>query len=309
MGYDCTILADSVNIDGHRLTSWQVTLPRIVLAELNTHRMLSKNSASSRAIPVEKQIARVLEDPFVPIYWGANQKGMQATEELSEAEQVAACSAWLDARDAAVHSARSLLATGLHKQITNRLLEPFMWHTVIVSATEVENFFNLRCHKDAQPELRKAVEMMRECQQGSTPKELRPGEWHLPMVEMGDLKVSGTMLGELLSAPATPQVQEELQAASAKVFARISAGRCARVSYLTHEGKRDPAADIALCERLVASGHMSPMEHPARAFTEAERTVSAHWGPGGWFCGNFKGFRQLRKMMPGEDVFHTKNGE
>jgi hypothetical protein len=109
-------------------------------------------------------------------------------------------------------------------------------------------------------------------------------------------------------------------------MAQISAGRCARVSYLTHEGRRDPVADIELCERLLQAGHMSPAEHPARAFTEEERAVAveaANWFArlaeaatseemqtrylelerAAWFCGNFQGFRQLRKMIPGEAVF------
>lgn len=298
----------------------------------------SRSSASSRAIPVAKQIERVCDDPFVPIHWGKNQKGMQAEEELTEDQQNMAMAWWLDARDEAVNGAERLAGLGqrglgsppqfaVHKQITNRLLEPWMFHTVIVSATEWANFFALRCHKDAQPELRKAAEMIREVMAVSTPKELEPGEWHLPMVDRDDEVEQGPRIREvslmrdgtldpLITRPADPLT-----------LPKISAGRCARVSYLTHEGKRDPLADIALCERLLVSGHYSPLEHPARAYTKDEREVASavaakmveasdsmfctadrrlHYqelARAAWFCGNYQGFRQLRKTIPGEGVF------
>jgi thymidylate synthase ThyX len=254
----------------------QVTFPRIVLAEFNTHRMFSRNSASSRAIPVEKQIKRVMEDPFIPVYWGKNQKGMSADEELGPMHQQAAERAWLMQRDNAVRVAQLMLESGVHKQITNRLLEPFMWHTVIVTATEWENFFTLRCHKDAQPEIRVIAEMMRAAYATPRCRNLTYGEWHLPLVSEFDLSNS---------------VNDPMY------WVKVSAGRCARVSYLTHDGKRDPEADIALCDRLVASGHMSPMEHQAkpRFLLQVE------------FCGNFRGWTQFRKTIPGEEVFRGPN--
>ncbi|HMI94653.1 MAG TPA: FAD-dependent thymidylate synthase, partial [Polyangiales bacterium] len=156
----------------------QVTFPRIVLAEVNTHRALSRNSASSRAIPVERMLRRVEDDPFIPIHWGKNQKGMQADEFLDATDQIAAEEEWLRARDAAVESVRELLALGLHKQIANRLLEPWLWHTAIISATDWSNFFALRCHKDAQPEIQQAALMMRAARNASTPVRKYLGEWH-----------------------------------------------------------------------------------------------------------------------------------
>ena len=151
MSYSAKVLADSISPDGVRLTTMEVTFPRIVLAEFNTHRMFSRNSASSRAIPVEKMIQRVLDDPFSPVWWGKNQSGMQAAEELSGEALRLARQHWLDARDFAISCVRLFQAPeiSLHKQIANRLLEPFLWHTVVVTATEWENFFALRCHKDA----------------------------------------------------------------------------------------------------------------------------------------------------------------
>lgn len=272
MAYSAKILADSRNPVGCRLTTFEITFPRIVLAEFNTHRMISRNSASSRAIPVEKQIAKIESDPFLPIYWGKNQKGMQASAELSASEIEEARSTWLIAKDDAVRAAKALLDRGVHKQITNRLLEPFMWHTVIASATEWQNFFNLRCHKDAQPEIRVIAEMMKSLYSTSTPRDLRHGVWHLPLV------------------PDESEVMD-LEAKDRLDARKVSAGRCARVSYLTHDGVRDPIADVELCDRLATSGHMSPLEHPAQSLDSHERH------------GNFSGFMQFRKHFAGEAIF------
>jgi hypothetical protein len=267
MSYACRVLADSDCNNGVRLTTLEVSFPRIVLAEFNTHRMLSRNSASSRAIPVEKMLARVLEDPFVPAAWPKNQKGMQAVEDLDDTTAHEARLEWLLARDHAVTRARCLLDVGVHKQIANRLLEPWLWHTVIVTATEWENFFALRCHPAAQPEIRTIAEMMRDAMAASTPRHIPHGAWHLPLV-----------------------TDDERRTREAD-WVKVSVGRCARVSYLTHDGLRDPAADVALCDRLAASGHMSPMEHVA---TPQHRAV---------FRGNFRGWVQYRKTLPNEEVF------
>ncbi len=160
----------------------------------------------------------------------------------------------------------------MHKQVANRLLEPFMWHTVIVTATEWDNFWNLRCHADAQPEIRLVAEKMRAAVDGSDPAELDWDEWHLPLVR--------------------PEDREE--AASVEDLIKVSVGRCARVSYLTHAGRRDLQADIDLYQRLLESGHMSPLEHPAQPLTEAELKES-EWS------GNFRGWRPFRKLVRGEE--------
>lgn len=234
-GYRAKMLCDSISPDGIRLSTIEVTFPRIVLAEYNTHRMFSRNSASSRAIPVEKQLKKINENPFIPIYWGKNQKGMQALEELSISEQESACQEWLAARDDMMRHAQVLLELGVHKQITNRLLEPFMWHTVICSATEWDNFFALRRHPDAQPEIKKAADVMWQALEASKPNAINYNDWHLPLVES--------------------QEAFDLQVVGLDVKL-VSIGRCARVSYLTHDGKRDPQADIDLAIRLRSSGHM-----------------------------------------------------
>jgi thymidylate synthase ThyX len=289
--------------DGVRLTTLEVTFPRIVLAEFNTHRMFSRNSASSRAIPVEKMIQRVMDDPFVPVWWGKNQKGMQAAEELSDLDppdgdglrfgspRAKSKLEWLHARNNAVESVRSLQAYDLHKQIANRLLEPWLWHTVIVTATEWANFFALRRHKDAQPEIRVAADMMWDAREASSPEALGDKVWHMPLVDPVEVTASWGQKPDWLD-----------------YWKKVSVGRCTRVSYLTHDGKRDPDEDVALCERIRKAGHMSPFEHVARPMR-----LGDPWFPFGGggpvlhlkdaFAGNFRGWIQMRKELPNEAVF------
>lgn len=272
MAYGAKIIADSIGKSGHRLTTMEVTFPRLVLAEFNTHRVFSRNSASSRAIPVNKQLDRIKNDPFAPEYWGANQSGMQAFAELDNESRELARTEWLAARDDTVAHVEKLLDIGLHKQITNRLLEPFMWHTVVVTATEWSNFFALRANEMAQPEIRTIAEMMLDIYEKSTPRELADDEWHLPLIQPEEYD----------------GVFEKSEDAR-----KISAARCARVSYLTHDGKRDLSADITLYTRLTSGGHMSPLEHVARPLTSEELVESEHRG-------NFRGWIQLRKLVPNE---------
>lgn len=275
MSYTATILADSVSPGDARLMTLEITFPRIVLAELNTHRMLSRNAASSRAIPVKKLLEEVRTNPFIPEEWGRNQSGMQAGEPLDAETSRWARQRWMSARAEAMLHAESLAAGGVHKQLANRLLEPFQWCTAIVSATEWSNFLALRTHPDAQPEIQRVAVLVREALASSTPKPLAMGEWHLPL---------------------TPDRAELDAAFDIEAIKRISAGRCARVSYLTHHGERDPQADIDLCDRLVSSGHLSPLEHvatPARIGTPA-------------FHGNFRGWVSLRKRVPNEDDFSRR---
>jgi thymidylate synthase ThyX len=301
MSFDAKVLADSRSPAGYRLTTLEATFPRFVLAEFNTHRVFSRNSASSRAIPIAKQLRRVLEDPYIPIEFGSNQPGMQAGPPLTGEKRDAAEREWLRARDDAVRRVLGLVADpdaisadedlfdvlgsveeaignraqpsewlNVHKQVANRLLEPFMWHTVIVTATEWDNFWNLRCHPDAQPEIRLVAERMRAASMASDPAELDWDDWHLPLVR-----------------------QEDREEASVEDLVKVSAGRCARVSYLTHAGKRDLEADFQLHDRLLESGHMSPLEHPARPLTEVDLKK-------GEWSGNFRGWFSYRKGIAGE---------
>jgi thymidylate synthase ThyX/5-methylcytosine-specific restriction endonuclease McrA len=221
----------------------------------------SRNSASSRAIPTAKLIERVQGDPASPLEWGKNKAGMSASEALPSDQADEALRVWLAARDDAVRHAQDLLELNVHKQELNRLLEPFLWHTVIVSATEWANFFNLRCAPNAQPEIRAAALLMREAMDASVPVRIEHGEWHTPLLQPDE---SGLDL---------------------EVRRRVSAARCARVSYLTHEGKRQIERDLELYERLRSDRHLSPFEHVATPAQGLE------------FHANFRGWLQMRREV------------
>lgn len=291
MAFTAKILADSVAPSGKRLTTFEVTYPRCIHSEIMTHRILSKNAASSRAIPSEKLIGRVIDDPFIPITWGKNQKGMQADEELLPETQETARKVWLMGRDVAVEQARALLELGLHKQIVNRVVEPWMWITIIVSATEWANFFGLRCHKDAEPHFQKIAYMMRDLYHESKPRELMLHEWHLPLWGFeGDEEAAGNLQITTEGRP-FPWLNDMERIRAIRRW--VSVGRCARVSYLTHDGRRDLVEDVALHDRLMNAnpGHWSPFEHVAKA-----EGLTSHRS------GNFYGWTQYRKTFEQEHI-------
>lgn len=308
MAYEVKIIKDSIAGETERrLTTMQVTLPRFVLAEFNTHRMLSRNSASSRAIPVERQLIKVLDDPAVPVYWGKNQAGMQAEGALKQNSEAQAREIWLRQRDFAVLGAVAMqgglasvknealqtrieeignsynydfkkLGESVHKQITNRLLEPFMWQTILVTATDWDNFYALRTSKAAQPEIQKAAIMMKQVHENSVPEILTNDKYHMPLIQDAEREWAEDNVSDAL---------------------KVAVGRCARVSYLTHDGKRDLDADIKLHDSLLAAGHMSPFEHVARPMS----WDYVNNNPGKIYSGNFSGWHQYRKDLPYEDDF------
>lgn len=285
------IIADSLNEYGQRLTTFVLVFPRIVLAEFNTHRMLSRNSASSRAIPFEKMVKMVKEDPFIPIKWMKDHKGMQGNEYLDKQYSFECEQTWLNARDEAIKKADHLSGYGLTKQICNRLLEPFMWHTCICTGTDWSNFFALRAHEQAEIHIQQlAYEMLHEYTR-NIPKQLKAGEWHIPF---GDKLNEGSLA--FLHANGTIK----------ELAVKVATARCARVSYLNFEGKDDYTADIKLHDMLLSSGHMSPFEHCARAMGKFEFEELHKHDCGdmkaqrGW-CGNFRGFIQYRKMLNNEN--------
>lgn len=273
------IVTDSVSTEGIRLTTLQLRYPRFIHSEFMTHRVFSRNASSSRAIPVERLIQDVLDDPAMPIHWGKNQRGMWAGEECSAQVElydplpvdiyykVSREDAWLEARDNAISIARAFSQAGYHKQIVNRLLEPFCHINVVCTATEWSNFFALRDHPGAQPEIQVLALAMKQAMAESTPQLLRAGEWHLPYVK-----------------------------SSLKQFVPISVARCARVSYLTQDGKEPNIdQDLALYDRLVGSEpiHASPAEHQATPDAPDEGSKQPHlWG-------NLRGWCQYRRMLLG----------
>ena len=299
MSYDAQVLADSISPDGVRLTTLMVTFPRFILAEVNTHRMLSRNSASSRAIPTEKIIERVQSDPFIPETFNKRVKGMGVGASLAEKDMAEARKAWLFGRDKAVLAARVLVDLDVDKSRANRLLEPFMWHTAIISATEWDNFFALRDHEAAQPEFRITAQAMKEAMAGSLPVELEPGQWHLPMITDGELKQLCDLRQDPYKAP--EQIAHELD--SLKL---ISAGRLARVSFDTHELMEPHADSIQRAQRLMGNGHFSPFEHVARPAEYEDDDMSLEIGEDisyQTFFGNFRGWVQMRKEIPHESRF------
>lgn len=299
LDFNAEIITDSVAPNGVRLTSMQVTFPRFLLAEFNTHRRFSRNAASSRAIPVKKRIEWVDTTPVMPVEWGRNQPGMQASEILTPLERDEAERLWLRAKNFNVRIAARLDKLNVHKQIANRVLEPWAWITVIVTATEWSNFFGLRCNIEAQPEIQSAAYLMRgeylgmlpddidiitpemiriahmmeQALEDSLPEYMHAGQWHMPYLRADDYDQFGSDNVEILR--------------------KLSTARCARVSYLTQDGVREPAKDIELHDRLGRAGHWSPYEHVAQALNSNE---------GNKAVGNFYGWYQYRKCFPSEEI-------
>jgi thymidylate synthase ThyX len=250
------IVADSVNADirQSRITSFVLTYPRFIHSELLTHRALTRNSSSSRAVPINKFIEEVLTDPAMPIHWGANQKGMQADNEVDEETKIKAMQIWHEAKEDAVKHAKRMNEIGIHKQVVNRLMEPFFHMTTLVTATEYSNFFKLRAHSAAQPEIRELAYKMQDALANSIPDRKIEGQWHIPF---GDKFVDGL------------SVEQKLKVATA---------RAARVSYKTFEGEINYDKDYTLHDQLLAEGHYSPFEHSAQAETGVHANFS-QWKP------------------------------
>lgn len=263
-----TVIADSISSYGKRITTLQLKYPRFIHSEFMTHRVFSRNAASSRAIPVAKMIEQVQNDPAMPVYWGLNQPGMQASKEHEDIPS--ARNAWRYAAQVACSQAQTLYQLGLHKQIVNRVLEPFQWMHTIVTATEWDNFFELRCHPDAQPEFQVLACAIRTAMDHSVPIERASGtqkvtSWHLPYVS-----------------------DDERTNLHPLTLPKLSAARCARVSYLKHDGTAPSIADdLDLFERLVGGKplHASPIEHQASAASSVARSR------------NFFGWHQYRDLF------------
>jgi thymidylate synthase ThyX len=293
MSIEAKIIADSKSIRGERLTTFLLTFPRIILAEFNTHRMFSRNSASSRAIPFAKMVESVETNPFIPIAWQKDHKGMQGTEYITgEAEIKGIKDEWLKARDSAIFHAKNLCTpantelNGVTKQLCNRILEPFMWHTVICTATEYSNFFKLRDHEAAEIHIQELARRMKEAMNNSTPKILKVGEWHIPFsddINDNQFTKFKDTLWQNKQAPTNGHVD---------LLLKIAIARCARVSYTTvgSTSNNSHTADIELYNRLLESGHMSPFEHCGQVMEDTKYC----WKP---YSRNFKGFTQYREIV------------
>ncbi len=272
------VIEDSNTEHGKRLTTLQLTYPRFIHAEFMTHRMFSRNASSSRAIPVAKMIEQVRTNPAMPIHWGKNQPGMQANEQLTGDSLAFTQGYWRAAANMAADMAEMMNFNGAHKQVANRILEPFQHIHVVVTATEWDNFMALRDHPDAQPEIRELAIQIKTAMAASVPvvrkrERLTAGAWHLPYVTA---------------------IERQVYADQPEFLAKLSVARCARVSYLTHDGLTpDVAKDLELYERLVGSRplHASPTEHQAYPLPLATQQSK-----------NFYGWRQNREIV--EISFH-----
>lgn len=279
-----TILADSISPQGVRMTTLELIYPRMILAELNTHRVFSKNSASSRAIPTKRMIKNIRANPAVPASWRLNQAGMQGYEVASDAVILAGQAIWLQAMEDAIRHAEALDELGLHKQIVNRLTEPFVHMKTVLTGTYFENFDGLRRHHMADPTIEALAWAVYNARNESTPVELQPNEWHLPYIT--DLDRERLTIDGLL---------------------KVSAARCARTSYNNMEGKVSTIdEDIALHDRLLVEQpiHASPAEHQGTPDTvdhyEAYGDYPVYSNP--HLHGNLGGWVQYRKTLDNENM-------
>ena len=281
------------------LITLEARYPRFIHAESKTHRVMSiddaevefmqeislmddekfsRNASSSRAIPTDKLIMSALLDCAMPVEWHYNEPGMQGTTVMSDADADEARMLWLEARDHAVMVARRMRGVNPHKQVINRLLEPFTHITTLITSTEWTNFFDLRCHPDADPTMRALAEAMRDAIEMSEPvASPYRNFWHLPYIS--DAEGIFEWCDQNFDSPySIPEV-----------LAMISAARCARVSYLTHSGEKpDIDKDLALARRLLESRHLSPFEHQGIADPEHLRQCEH---------ANFTGWAQFRQMV------------
>lgn len=304
--YQAKILAYSINaLNGVPMITWELIYPRFIHAELMTHCMLSKNAASSRAIPVSKMIDLVEQNPASPIHWGKNEPGMQARTELEGDELSTVQTRWQWAVEDAVHHARAMDSVKAHKQVVNRILEPFQWMKTVVSGTEWNNFFWLRDHEAADPTFAHLARMMREALDKAKPNFLYPGDWHVPYYNEG-----GVWFKELAGSLGTSSLEDAIS---------ISMSCCAQVSYRNLDDTIEKARTVL--SRLNLTGenddpvHASPSQHQATPmrlamFSDEEVNVVSDpttWEDGvtafhkelGLMSGNLSSWIQKRQLIPG----------
>lgn len=294
MTISAKVIAHSASKECPDLYTLELEYPRFIHQEFMTHRVFSRNASSSRAMSIEKNLQEIQRNPAMPIHWGLNEKGMQAHNTASEKVQENAEIIWRKISRWTCSGAEELAYIGLHKQIVNRVVEPFSHIRVIVTATEWDNFFALRLHPDAQPEIQELARVMKVAMDESKPCYLHPGEWHMPYVD-----------------------DDELGQYDEITCRKISVARCARVSYKPSTNYSIDK-DIKLFTRLKDSKHFSPFEHvatpmaPTTPGTWSDPDVNVFSNPASWetgithadregvlWSGNFREWIQYRQILLG----------
>jgi thymidylate synthase ThyX len=295
------IIAHSIAPSGQHIVSWELEYPRFIHGEFMTHRLFSRNAASSRAIPTQTLIDAIRKGAASPIHWGANEPGMQANSELDDESMAYAMRLWDEAANDAAESALAMFLVGAHKQIVNRLLEPFQTMKTVMTATCLDNFFWLRNHKDAQPEIRELARLMWEALQASRPMKLKAGEWHVPYVfsfrdSEGKLRYGSEPQGDY------PDGLWKFEEYTLQEALAISASCCAQVSYRKLDDGLEKAQMIY--QRLVESEpvHASPFEHQATPMRNKpdfrNKGVTHKDRDGNFWSGNLVGWIQHRQLIP-----------
>lgn len=280
MNISAKVIEDTIAANGRRLTTLELKYPKFIHGELMTHRVFSRNASSSRAVPTAKLLRLATEEPATPVEWGKNQKGMQAREVLTGKEAEAARMCWMLAGASASAHAQAMLDLGVHKQVANRIIEPYSHIHVVVTSTEWGNFFGLRCDPDAQPEMQELGWSMADAYFTSEPR--RPSYTWVPTTNDDPMKLQA----DCWHLPYTGL--EERMDLGLKDALKASTARCARVSYILHSGEAtDIHKDRELHDSLFEVRHMSPFEHQGvEAVSSLEQSR------------NFRGFHQYRAFIP-----------
>lgn len=317
------VIADSISEHGVRLTTFEIEYPRIVMSEFNTHRAVSKNSSSSRAIPVSKMLEHTKNTNLKPIYFGSKKSGMQAGDELLGVELEQATGVWEASLRNAVESSEMLDKLGVAKEVTNRLVEPFQLVKVVCTSTDWDNFFNLRLHPDADPNICMLAYKMYQAMEESKPYLLKEGQWHLPYCHVS-YQGEYDLYSMLYYDEEVDHTCEHIMTLNEAI--KYSAASCASVSYRTGNmtlEKADKIFDMLIKAEVV---HSSPFEHIATPIAkevyleedtgcsydlDERRSVNVKSHPktweegithmnkqGGLCSGNLRGFIQYRHLLP-----------
>ena len=300
-GFFARIITHSKGYDHNHndLITFHLMYPRFIHSEMMTHKDFSRSAASSRAIPVRKMLSQVWNKPAMPIHWGKNQPGMQAAHAIQGWKKTVLKNLWMMCGRTVCVFVWVSMKMGLHKQVANRMLEPWQLMQVTLTTCKLANFYNLRIHDDAQPEIRHLARMMRLAHHASEPQILRAGDWHLPWITEEDI-------AEAESRVKSRKEQTEL-------LKKMSAARCARSSYANFKGERSIDSDLETYSKLVDSEpvHASPCEHQATPDQQITAvitipgqttTMQRQWANPS-LHGNLTGYIQYRNTLPNHYIY------